>query len=89
LGDVDLLAEVAGSGTYEKVLPDAITTTFEGLEVKCVSLRRLISLKRADRTGLEGYFQIIGPSPMAALPMKIKGGSGGPLRAIAVLRNDR
>lgn len=47
LGDLDLLGEVAGGGTYDRLLPEAETTTLEGLEFHCVSLRRLIALKRA------------------------------------------
>jgi predicted nucleotidyltransferase len=47
LGDLDLLGEVAGGGTYDRLLPEAETTALEGLEFRCVSLRRLIALKRA------------------------------------------
>lgn len=47
LGDLDLLGEVAGGGSYEQLLQDAITGTIEGKEFRCVSLRRLIVLKRA------------------------------------------
>ena len=47
LGDLDLLGEIAGGPTYELVLPETETTTLEGLSFRCVSLRRLIALKRA------------------------------------------
>lgn len=47
LGDLDVLGEVAGGGTYENVLPDADTALLEGCQFRCVSLGRLIALKRA------------------------------------------
>ena len=47
LGDLDLLGEVAGGPAYENVLPASETTTLEDLTFRCVSLRRLIALKRA------------------------------------------
>ena len=47
LGDLDLLGEVAGGGTYEQLRRETVTGTLEGLEFHCVSLRRLILLKRA------------------------------------------
>lgn len=47
LGDLDLFGEVAGGGTYERLAPEAVTGTIEGVDFLCVSLRRLIVLKRA------------------------------------------
>jgi predicted nucleotidyltransferase len=47
LGDLDLLGEVTGGGTYEQVLPDSMTGTIDDVEFRCVSLRRLIIMKRA------------------------------------------
>ena len=47
LGDLDLLGEATGAGTYENLLPDTIVGTLDGVEFRCVSLRRLILLKRA------------------------------------------
>jgi predicted nucleotidyltransferase len=47
LGDLDLLGEVAGGGTYDRVLPESDVVTLAGREFHCVSLRRLIALKRA------------------------------------------
>jgi predicted nucleotidyltransferase len=47
LGDVDLFGEVAGGGTYDAVLPDTETARLEGVDFRCVSLERLILLKRA------------------------------------------
>jgi len=47
LGDLDLLGEVAGGGTYDRVLPEAETALLDGRQFRCVSLRRLIAMKRA------------------------------------------
>jgi len=47
LGDLDLLGEVAGGGTYDRLLPEAETIALEHSEFRIVSLRRLIALKRA------------------------------------------
>jgi len=47
LGDLDLLGEVAGGGTYEQLVADAETASLEGYDVRCVPLRTLIALKRA------------------------------------------
>ena len=47
LGDLDLLGEVAGGGTYDALVDEAETAVLDGLTVRCVSLRRLIALKRA------------------------------------------
>lgn len=46
-GDLDLLGEVAGGGTYEQVLPDTESAQIEQAKFLCISLRRLILLKRA------------------------------------------
>ena len=47
LGDLDLLAEVAGGGSYEKLLP--FSDEFEAFGTRCriVNLETLIQLKRA------------------------------------------
>lgn len=47
LGDVDLLGEVAGGGSYENLEEDTIVLRMFGIECRCVTLRRLILLKRA------------------------------------------
>lgn len=47
LGAVDLLGEVAGGGTYEQLLPFTVELETFGLPVRCVTLERLIQLKRA------------------------------------------
>lgn len=46
LGDVDLLGEVAGGG-YEQLLPHSIEIEAFGVKCRCVTLERLIQLKRA------------------------------------------
>jgi predicted nucleotidyltransferase len=47
LGDLDLLGEVAGGGTYEQLLPFTTEITAFGDTCRCVTLERLIQLKRA------------------------------------------
>ncbi len=47
LGDVDLLGEVSGGGEYEDLLPHTEVLEVFGLPIRCVTLERLIQLKRA------------------------------------------
>ncbi len=47
LGDIDLLGEVAGGGTYEDLLPHTELRTALGIACRVVTLERLIQLKRA------------------------------------------
>ena len=47
LGDIDLLGEITGGGRYEDLLEDTIVLKVFGIECRCVTLRRLILLKRA------------------------------------------
>jgi predicted nucleotidyltransferase len=47
LGDLDLLGEVVGGGTYEGLLPDTQVAALDGRAFRYVSLQRLIALKRA------------------------------------------
>jgi hypothetical protein len=47
VGNLDLLGEVPGGGTYDRLLLEAETATVGERVVRCVSLRRLIALKRA------------------------------------------
>ncbi|HEX4645458.1 MAG TPA: DUF6036 family nucleotidyltransferase [Verrucomicrobiae bacterium] len=47
LGDLDLLGEVAGGGSYEKLLPHTVEMEAQGVKYRCVTLERLIQLKRA------------------------------------------
>ena len=47
LGAIDLLGEIAGGGVYEKLIDDSILLPLSGTQCRCVSLQRLIQLKRA------------------------------------------
>jgi predicted nucleotidyltransferase len=47
LGDIDLLGEVTGVGSHEQLLPDCITMVVFGQRCHCVTLERLIQIKRA------------------------------------------
>jgi predicted nucleotidyltransferase len=46
-GDLDLLGEVTGGGTYEQLLPFTQEATAFGITCQVVTLERLIQLKRA------------------------------------------
>lgn len=46
-GDIDLLGEVIGGGRYEDLLPHTIEVELFGLACRCVTLPKLIALKRA------------------------------------------
>lgn len=47
LGDLDLLGEVTGGGTYEELLPFSENLSVFGAQCRFVTLERLIQLKRA------------------------------------------
>ena len=47
VGAIDLLGEIAGGGTYERLLPDTDEVTAFGVTCRCVTLDRLIHLKRS------------------------------------------
>jgi predicted nucleotidyltransferase len=47
LGELDLLGEVAGGGSYEQLAADTIELELFGVTCRCVTLERLIQLKRA------------------------------------------
>lgn len=47
LGDLDFLGEITGGGTYQQLLPSTQEVTVAGLTCRCVTLDRLIQLKRA------------------------------------------
>lgn len=47
LGDVDFLGEVTGGGGYEQLLPYSLEVEAFGLTFLCVTLEKLIQLKRA------------------------------------------
>jgi predicted nucleotidyltransferase len=46
-GDIDLLGEVVGGGGYRDLLPHSVEVEAVGLRFRCVSLPKLIQLKRA------------------------------------------
>lgn len=47
LGDLDLLGEIAGGGTYEMLRPETIDVDLFGFRCRCVTLEKLIHLKRS------------------------------------------
>ena len=47
VGSIDLLGEIAGGGGYEALLPYAEILAVFGVECRCLSLERLIHVKRA------------------------------------------
>jgi len=46
-GDLDVLGEITLGGTYEKLLPFTELVEVFGIECRCLSLERLIAVKRA------------------------------------------
>jgi hypothetical protein len=46
-GDLDVLGEVVGGGTYDRLAASAVTLDLFGMTCRCVSLDKLIELKRA------------------------------------------
>ena len=47
VGDVDLLGEITGGGSYDAILPQTTTMEFFGRECRCLTIRALIHVKRA------------------------------------------
>ncbi|MHC5051023.1 MAG: hypothetical protein ACYTGK_10495 [Planctomycetota bacterium] len=47
LGDLDLLGEIAGGGTFEDLNDHAVEVQLFGLEIRCLDLPTLIRVKRA------------------------------------------
>lgn len=47
LGNLDLLGEIVGGGTYEELLSESVTLQLFGVECLCLGLERLIHVKRA------------------------------------------
>ena len=47
IGDLDLLGEIAGGGTYDNLLADSVSIQVFGIECRCLGLARLIQVKRA------------------------------------------
>jgi hypothetical protein len=47
LGDIDLLADITGGGAYADLLPSTIVLHAFGRDIRCLTLRKLIEVKRA------------------------------------------
>ena len=47
LGAIDLLGEIVGGGRYEQMLPQTIEIEVADVNCRCLSLERLIEVKRA------------------------------------------
>lgn len=47
LGDLDLLGEITGGGSYEKLRPHTVVLEMFGIECRCLDLETLIRVKRA------------------------------------------
>jgi hypothetical protein len=46
-GDIDLLGEIVGGGTYEELVPDSLEVDLLGRRCRCLTLGKLIQVKRA------------------------------------------
>jgi hypothetical protein len=47
LGDIDLLGEIAGGGSYDDLLPHSVLVSVVDTQSRCITLDRLIAVKRA------------------------------------------
>lgn len=47
LGALDLFGEISGGGTFEVLAPHTITLDLSGRRIRCLSLEKLIEVKRA------------------------------------------
>lgn len=47
IGDVDVLGEIVGGGSYEELLPHSVTLQIYGVDCRCLGLEALIQVKRA------------------------------------------
>jgi hypothetical protein len=47
IGDLDLLGEIVGGGTYRDLLPDSLELILFGVRCRCLALGKLIAVKRA------------------------------------------
>lgn len=47
LGELDLFGEIVGGGTYEELVPHSAEIEIFGAKILCVTLERLIAIKRA------------------------------------------
>jgi hypothetical protein len=54
LGALDLLGEIVGGGGYEEFKPETLRIQVAGVECRCLSLEKLIEVKRA--AGRPGVF---------------------------------
>ena len=57
LGDVDLLGEIVGGGGYKALLPHTVQLDVCGISCRCISLDKLIDVKRA--TGRPKDFEVV------------------------------
>ena len=57
LGDIDLLGEIVGGGSYEMLLPHSFTVSVVGIQSRCLTLEKLIAVKRA--TGRQKDFDAL------------------------------
>lgn len=56
-GEIDLLGEVAGVGTYQQALPNSVEMAAFGQPLRCLSLEQLLAAKRA--AGRPKDFEVI------------------------------
>jgi predicted nucleotidyltransferase len=47
LGEIDLLGEIPGGGSYEELVADSVHLEIFGRSVRCLSLEQLVRAKRA------------------------------------------
>jgi hypothetical protein len=47
VGDIDLFGEIVGGGSYLDLLPDTVTVIIFGISCRCLSVERLVQVKRA------------------------------------------
>ncbi len=47
LGPLDLFGEISGGGTFERLVPHTLTIELSGRGIRCLSLDKLIEVKRA------------------------------------------
>jgi predicted nucleotidyltransferase len=47
VGDIDLLGEITGGGSYDELLPNSLSVRIFDVECQCLDLKKLIQVKRA------------------------------------------
>lgn len=47
IGNLDILGEIVGGGTYENLLPESADLNIFGVRCRCLTVRQLIRVKRA------------------------------------------